>query len=189
MDDIVLQALKKWPNVPALFGWLKLDRRGQWYLRGARIDHDRLVGFIGRNYECDEHGRWFFQNGPQRGYVSLEYTPWVLRSQPDGGLCTHTGAAVERIEGAWIDDNGSLLLQFERGPALLADNDLAWAVERFRRADGSPASEADLLQAVEPKENADTGLALAFGDRLIPVGSIRSSEVPGRFGFVLEPVE
>ncbi len=189
MDEIVLQAMKKWPNVPALFGWLRLDRRGQWYLRGVRIDHALLTSFIGRNYECDEQGRWFFQNGPQRGYVSLEYTPWILRSEPDGRLLTHTGEAVEAIDGAWIDDNGSLLLRFAKGPALLADSDLPWALERFRRADGSPASEAEVMAALEAPPGEATGLALAYGDRLIPVERILAEQVPAHFGFVQEPSE
>ncbi len=28
MDDIVKQALAKWPNVPDCYGWLGLDARG-----------------------------------------------------------------------------------------------------------------------------------------------------------------
>ena len=36
MDDIVLQALAKWPNVPACYGWLGLDARGNWYMRDDR---------------------------------------------------------------------------------------------------------------------------------------------------------
>jgi hypothetical protein len=30
MDDIVKQAMAKWPNVPACHGWLGLDARGHW---------------------------------------------------------------------------------------------------------------------------------------------------------------
>ena len=33
MDDIVKQAIAKWPNVPDCYGWLALDARGDWYLR------------------------------------------------------------------------------------------------------------------------------------------------------------
>ena len=33
MDDIVKQALAKWPNVPHCTGWLMLDRRGNWRMR------------------------------------------------------------------------------------------------------------------------------------------------------------
>ena len=32
MDDIVKQALAKWPNVPHCYGWLGLDARGNWYM-------------------------------------------------------------------------------------------------------------------------------------------------------------
>ena len=37
MDEIVLAALKKWPNVPACYGWLALDARGDWYMRDDRV--------------------------------------------------------------------------------------------------------------------------------------------------------
>ena len=36
MDDIVKQAMLKWPNVPHCFGWLGLDARGNWYMRDDR---------------------------------------------------------------------------------------------------------------------------------------------------------
>jgi hypothetical protein len=36
MDDIVRQALAKWPNVPACYGWLGLDARGNWCMRDDR---------------------------------------------------------------------------------------------------------------------------------------------------------
>ena len=92
MDDIVKAALKKWPNVPDCYGRLALDARGDWYMRddriqaagpfpqvkGSRITHDKLKEFIHRNYEHDERGAWFFQNGPQRVYLQLEATPLVF---------------------------------------------------------------------------------------------------------------
>ena len=67
MDEIVRAALKKWPNVPACYGWLALDARGDWYLRdervqaagafpavkGSRVDHAKLREFIHRNYAAD----------------------------------------------------------------------------------------------------------------------------------------
>ena len=48
-------------------------------VKGSRIEHDGLRGFIQRNYEADARGCWFFQNGPQRVYVELEAAPWVFR--------------------------------------------------------------------------------------------------------------
>ena len=35
MDEIVKQAMAKWPHVPHCYGWLGLDARGHWYLRDA----------------------------------------------------------------------------------------------------------------------------------------------------------
>ena len=116
MDDIVRQSLAKWPNVPHCTGWLLLDRRGEWRLRddaaqaagelGSPIRHAALNAFIGRNYECDAHGQWFFQNGPQRVYVELAYTPWVVRlAERDGQLtlADQTGTPFEP-DAAWLDD-------------------------------------------------------------------------------------
>ena len=108
MDDIVKQALAKWPNVPDCYGWLGLDARGRWYLRddatqaqgpfpqvkGSLLEHEKLIEFIERNYEPDAQGQWFFQNGPQRVYVELEATPFIWRIQPDFAVLSHTGAAL-----------------------------------------------------------------------------------------------
>ena len=97
MDDIVKQAMLKWPNVPHCYGWLGLDARGNWYMRddgaqaqggftsgapgakGSRLEHAKLIDFIQRNYACDDAGMWYFQNGPQRVFVELDITPWIWR--------------------------------------------------------------------------------------------------------------
>ena len=46
MDDSVIRAMTRWPNVPAVYGWLGLDRRGCWRLRGERITHGGAIEFI-----------------------------------------------------------------------------------------------------------------------------------------------
>jgi hypothetical protein len=104
MDDIVKQAMAKWPNVPHCYGWLALDARGTWRMRdeaaqradapGDKLNNPALVGFINRNYQHDERGCWYFQNGPQRVYVNLEATPFIARTDPAQGLVLHTGAAL-----------------------------------------------------------------------------------------------
>jgi len=128
MDDIVARSVAKWPNVPAVYGWLQLDRRGNWLIKGERIGNAALREFIGRNYEADERGRWFFQNGPQRVYVKLAYTPLVLHYEGER-LLDHCGRPVQALE-TFLDDEGSVLIRSDRGIALLDDRDL----ERYAEA-------------------------------------------------------
>lgn len=139
MDDAVARSLARWPNVPAVYGWLSLDRRGNWRIKGERIGNAALREFIGRNYEADAHGRWYFQNGPQRVFVTLAYTPFVAHYE---GECLFDQCGGELSpRQALVDDEGSLLLVGERGIALLDDRDLArWAdqagdLARIERAD------------------------------------------------------
>jgi hypothetical protein len=146
MDEIVKAAMRKWPTVPHCFGWLGLDARGDWYLRdaavqaagpfphskGSRIEHGGLRGFIERNYQADEQGRWFFQNGPQRVFVELEAAPWIWRLGADGRISTHTGMPAA-YRGAWLDEPGRLFLQCDLGFGLVHSLDMdaaAQAVER-----------------------------------------------------------
>jgi len=127
MDEIVKRAMQKWPNVPNVFGWLRLDRRGNWLVKSRaardghpvfeRITNAAVIEFIGRNYHPDERGRWFFQNGPQRVFVTLDHTPLVYRlGATHGGIETHTGARPRALRGAWLDDAGHFLVDSDLGP-------------------------------------------------------------------------
>lgn len=142
MDDLVRQALAKWPNVPDCYGWLGLDTRGQWFMRDERVQaagpfaqhkgsllrHDKLISFIQRNYEPDAQGCWYFQNGPQRVYVELEDTPWVCRVTPGGEVSTHTGEKLD-ILGVWADERGHVYVQSPRGLGLVHTQDVIHAAE------------------------------------------------------------
>jgi len=160
VDEIVLRAQAKWPDVPDVYGWLSLDRRGQWLLRNPARESYEPIGnaalreFIARNYSCDARGRWFFQNGPQRVFVRLAYTPLVVRTR-DAAFVDQCGRRFE-VRAELLDDLGSLLLQGDEGIALLDDRDLASHAE-------------------------------ARGDFTETLPRIESAEVPRRFGFVLDP--
>ena len=141
MDDIVKQALTKWPNVPACYGWLGLDARGNWYMRddrvqaqgpfaggtvqskGSQLKHEKLIEFIQRNYEPDELGQWFFQNGPQRVYVELEATPLIWRVQSDFSIQDHAGRAA-RVQRCLLDDMGRVYLETDTGFGLVHSMDM-----------------------------------------------------------------
>jgi hypothetical protein len=123
VDEIVARSIAKWPNVPAVFGWLSLDRRGQWRIKGEKIANPALREFIGRNYEADAQGRWFFQNGPQRVYVKLDYTPLVVHFDGEA-LRDHCGRPFSP-QARFLDDAGSVLLAGQGTVALLDDRDLA----------------------------------------------------------------
>lgn len=198
MDDIVKRAMQKWPNVPNVFGWLRLDRRGNWLVKSRatregrpvfeRITNTAVIEFIGRNYQPDEHGRWYFQNGPQRVFVTLDHTPLVYRLSASGaGIETHTGVRPRALRGAWLDDAGHFLIESELGPGVVLDRDLPSIEGRLIDRNGVPLDESAL----------DALLAGASGDRSaylnlsgmdldqsrIAVARIASAALPARFGF------
>jgi hypothetical protein len=155
MDDIVRQALKKWPNVPHCYDWLALDARGDWYMRddrvqaagpfpqvkGSRILHEKLREFIERNYLPDYSGCWFFQNGPQRVYVELEAAPWVWRLNANEAgapaIVSHTGRAA-RFESASLDESGRLFLATDLGLGIVHTLDMNLAADAVEAALWSP---------------------------------------------------
>jgi hypothetical protein len=176
MDDLVAQAMKKWPNVPDCYGWLALDARGEWYMRddriqrqgpfpqvkGSRILHDKLRGFIERNYLSDSDGRWYFQNGPQRVYVELEAAPWVWRLHDATAgapqITSHTGVPAQFC-GAWLDESGRLFLLTDLGFGIV------------HTADMGQAADAVLAALWAPLEAPFAGFEQRFGYRLRPAAS------------------
>jgi hypothetical protein len=159
MDEIVKAAMAKWPNVPHCYGWLGLDGRGQWYMRddrtqaagpfallpgeagpvskGSWLRHEKLIEFIARNYAADENGLWFFQNGPQRVYVELEVCPWVWRLQPDGGVQSHTGVAVQ-AGSSLLDEEGHLYLVTDLGLGRVHSADMELAADAVEQGRWKP---------------------------------------------------
>lgn len=189
--------MAKWPNVPSVFGWLSLDRRGQWLLKGERVANPGIAEFFGRNYSHDDNGRWFLQNGPQRVFVALDYTPFVYRVTSAGAaqlaLIAHSGGAAGEIRSAYVDDNGRMLLETSLGIGLVHDLDLELLIPHFRDHGGMTPDETaldaafDALQAGrDPQLLLTTG---STGTAIIPVRPIRAADVPVRFGFIARPLQ
>lgn len=188
MDDWVLKALQRWPNVPALFGWLGLDRRGRWLIQGETITHPRIISTINRNYAADEHGRWYFQNGPQRGYIQLASTPLIVFVAEDASrLATHTGQLIERVTNAYLDEEGSLVLLTEHGPGELIGSDLAWALERMS-ARGTSIDDEILATVLNLPSHAATDVTLSFASSAVPVQRLNFADAPSALGFERNPV-
>lgn len=204
MDASVIRSMTRWPDVPEVFGWLSLDRRGTWRLHGIPFKHPNSIAFLNRNYLPDERGRWFFQNGPQRVFVKLDYTPiiWFLDDARDR-LRDHTGQTADLLRGVWLDEQGNCLLQANRPverpqttkrPAqddpigLLVDADLAALSTRFRGPQGQIISDASLSTAIEAVcDGAPGKLSLLWRNQHLTIKPIQSEAVPAQFQFVQDP--
>ena len=164
----------KWPDVPAVYGWLRLDRRGRWRIRMAAdsdsaeerrfepIGNAAMTAFIARNYLPDERGCWYFQNGPQRVFVSLACAPLVY-AVAESGLTDQCGRGIGHLESAWLDEEGSLILKADHGVGILDDRDLGVFSDCL--ADGF----------------------LELGGKRHPVDRVEGAELESRFGYVREP--
>lgn len=182
--------MAKWPDVPAVHGWLGLDRRGRWRLKGELITNDAANRFIDRNYACDEAGRWFFQNGPQRVFVTLDYAPFVYRLDDAGTLTAHTGRTAPAPAAASLDEEQNLTLVTDLGPGLVDDRDLEALSERLGSPDGEPMDDDEVEARLEGAAAGrhPPGLVLAWeGGGVTPIRFIPAAEVPARLGFVREP--
>lgn len=205
MDEHVLAAMARWPDVPAVHGWLSLSARGQWRLHprgqgwgvpdeepGEAITSPQILAFIGRNYLGDGTGRWYFQNGPQRVYVRLDGAPWILSLQADAQgrpqLQTHTGIPYGPVTHWWLDPEGGLYAQSDAGAGLVADRDLGQVLDTLRTADGQPLD--DWLEHCSPASitvhlpGADAGGPAAAA---APLGRLHTADPAPALGFVRRP--
>ena len=189
MDDLVCRAMAKWPDVPAVFGWLRLDQRGRWWIAGEKVQNPAICQFIGRNYLADEQGRYLFQNGPQRVFVSIDIAPWVVALAHTGAqwvLSTHTGQPFP-VPAAGLDESGNLLLQGPCGLGVMDERDLAQAGELITDLAGHIADPDQLAGWM----SGDDTLALYLrGDGIgtLPLQRWPSDCMERRFGFVRRPL-
>lgn len=185
MQPWALKAMQRWPNVPAVFGWLSLDRRGRWLVKDEVITRPQIIETIDANYGADEYGRWYFQNGPQRGYMRLAYAPFVLHVN-DGILSTHTRQQIEKIAGVYMDEEGSLLFATAHGPGVLIDTDLDWALTCIHH-NGKAVQVDDITNALTLRSGSSTELVFAWQGTTQPIARLDFADQPAAFNFVRDP--
>jgi Protein of unknown function (DUF2946) len=195
MDEIVRQAMAKWPQVPHCYGWLALDARGNWRMRderaqalglpGETIRHPALLAFIQRNYGMDERGCWFFQNGPQRVFIDLAITPWIVHSDPNLGLVLQTGEVLGRINAVWLTDQARLLLESNGKLACMDDRDWLSCLDQLSYQT-QPLTEDHLNNWLELAYQKGTPTPDLLWNGLT-VQAICEHEIGRRFGFQSQP--
>lgn len=144
MDEQVIRSLIKWPDVPVCHGWLAFDRRGIWRMRneyaqahnlpGDAIQHEGLIDFIQRNLAHNESGEWFFQNGPQRVYIDLGYTPFIARIYPSKNdllLKTTDDREIQPID-IFLDEYGQILISCQL--EIQSSKDLTGSIATFEKS-------------------------------------------------------
>lgn len=203
MDQSVLDAQIRWPDVPAAYGWLSLSARGEWRLHplgdahaggpGQGISNVQILSFIGRNYASEPNGEWFFQNGPQRVYVRLDAAPFVLRLDPSlGTLVSHNGQVITSVSQWLLDEDGQLYAQTNLGAARIDDRDLGILANCLSTSDSR-----NLLEVLEQSDlNQTPANGLSFFDQtavfaaLVQPASfliVLRQELPRLLNFVANP--
>ena len=168
----------QWPNAPACYGWLALDRRGRWRLQGEPVTHRGLINFLDTHYDCDEKGCWFVQNGPQRVFVTLAGTPWIFRREGET-FASHNGRPAGETRGILVDREGNFYLDATLGVGLIDDRDLPALLTECTDAWGKTAEETHFAALLEGQGGVSwRGFELTLID---------AGELPGRFTFVTDP--
>jgi Protein of unknown function (DUF2946) len=192
----------KWPNVPDCFGWLALDRRGQWRMRdeftqknklpGQVVKHAALNEFIARNYARDGVGRYFFQNGPQRVFISLDATPWIVRITPSNlgpNLINQCNQSMEPT-AALSDEKGNIYIVGTVNQTIYDSNNNTQFIKRDDQTiallhDHDLDHFSGLAKLRE--EACSFGGSWVWREKQLPLDPIHSDELATRFNFITNP--
>lgn len=208
MDAQVISAMARWPDVPAVYGWLSLSESGQWRLHpggdaaqrtdtpGEAITSPQILAFMDRNYAADDRGCWYFQNGPQRVYVRLDAAPFIAQTASDTAtgklkLRTHTGLDLREIDALYLDAAGRLYVNSDRGPALVAGRDLPALLDAMTVVDDGVNGVAEedlgerLLRCIDGDKTVmvDLSAVVGFPSEPLPLQPCAVDQVEERLGF------
>lgn len=201
MDEQVLAAMNKWPNVPAAYGWLSLNERGLWRFHhqgdfaaepaGDSIENRQLIDFLGRNYTVNERGEWYVQNGPQKAYVTLPHAPFILfYDNVQSRLSTHHDQTVKAITQWYFSNDGRIFAQSDLGPAMLIGRDAPSFIEDVRVIEMTESprtlNEHD-FEAVAMGKTITLSLKTTENDLVAPCNYLQSNKAEEVLGFVSQP--
>jgi hypothetical protein len=161
-------------------------------LPGQVITHTVLNEFISRNYACDSLGRYFFQNGPQRVFVTLDATPWVVHITPsDGGLelLTQCNTTIE-ANGALSDESGNIyILGKLKQPTYKEKNAKQFFTEDCQTVALLHDHDLDHFSrlATLHEEACSFGGSWLWQGKQLPLDPIRTEELAVRFHFIKKP--
>jgi hypothetical protein len=190
---LTLGSDNKWPNVPDVYNWLELDNRGNWCIKNEKISHKGLIKFINDHYSSDDKGRFFFQNGPQRVFVKLHSTPFILSIALNDDVIyfkTQTNQVIQQIEQFWLDNNGRLLLSWGQYLGLLSDRDLLMMSDYIVPVNANGQQEFDQISDLDiPSSFSENKIPfnLKLNNRLYDIRPIRERDFSRLFNFEPNP--
>ena len=190
---LTLGSDNKWPNVPDVYNWLELDNRGNWCIKNEKISHKGLIKFINDHYSSDDKGRFFFQNGPQRVFVKLHSTPFILSIALNDDVIyfkTQTNQVIQQIEQFWLDNNGRLLLSWDQYLGLLSDRDLLMMSDYIVPVNANGQQEFDQISDLDITSSFSENkipFNLKLNNRLYDIRPIRERDFSRLFNFEPNP--
>ncbi|MDO5667565.1 MAG: DUF2946 family protein [Alcaligenaceae bacterium] len=201
MDEQVLAAMNKWPNVPAAYGWLSLNERGLWRFHhqgdfaadpaGDTIENRQLIDFLGRNYTVNDRGEWYVQNGPQKAYVTLPHAPLILfYNNSQTTLSTHHDHTVSTIKQWYFSNDGRIFAQTDLGAAMLSGRDAPAFIEDARvLEEDNSIRELDThdIEAVAMGKEITLSLNTRESNLTAPCLYLESNKAEEILGFVSQP--
>jgi hypothetical protein len=156
------------------------------------IHHITLNEFISRNYAHDSFGRFFFQNGPQRVFVTLDATPFIARIFPSEigpQLLTQCGTEI-KPQGALSDEKGNIYITglFQQSFSDQIDGVVFTKTESLSAA---LLHDHDLDLFSEQSQVQEDACSFRgswqWKGNQLPIEPIHSSELANRFNFIKAP--
>ena len=161
-------------------------------LPGQVITHRALNEFISRNYVCDSLGRYFFQNGPQRVFITLDATPWIARITPSANgleLLTQCNNPIE-ASGALSDENGNIYIVGKVNQLIYRqENKGSFAQEDCQTVALLHDHDLDHFSQLAKlhEEACSFGGSWKWQGKQLPLDPIHSEDLAARFQFIARP--